>query len=127
MDRHPYNWCIGDGIFLIDHGATFPHKHSDSSISRLNQYAWSILPNAQFPFSEFALQKVELFIRHQDRIIARFRKKELFSHEGQVSTFRERAKVLYHYVMNKKTPRDVSKIRSTKDFKKALKVIDKCT
>jgi len=123
LDRHPFNWYIDDQIYLIDNGATMPHKHSDSKISRRNQYAWQVLPQAKEPFGSLAQKKLKLFMKNKERIINLFYHEKLISDKRQVEKFGERAVVLCHFIKLRKTPRELASVRSSKDFKKVLKVI----
>lgn len=124
LDRHPGNWVIGEQIFLIDNGATMPHKHSDSRISRLNQYAWRILPQAGIPFGDYALKIVNLLESRVEDIIEKFKRKQLITEMGQEVTFRERVQVLIWHVRTKKTPRQLALVRSSQNFKEMLTSIE---
>ena len=125
LDRHPGNWYVGEQIFLIDNGATMPHKHSDSRISRLNQYAWKIFPQARVPFDDHANKIIDRLELSLEEIIKRFHRKNLITEEGQEETYRQRVQVLTWYVRLRKTPLQLAAVRSSQDFKKVLKRIQR--
>ncbi len=121
LDRHPDNWLVKESlIYLIDNGASMPHKHSDSMLTRLNQYIWRLLPHAEIPFTDYAKEVADTLEEEIEDIIEAFYRKKLIADPCQETKFRERAKVLIHFIQSDKTPYELSLIRSTNDFKIAL-------
>ncbi len=123
LDRHPDNWLVKEElIYLIDNGASMPHKHSDRLLTRLNQYIWRLLPHAEIPFTDYAKEVAGTLEAGIEPIIEAFYRKKLIASPYQETKFRERAKVLIHFIRNGKTPYELSLIRSTNDFKKAVEI-----
>lgn len=125
LDRHFGNWLVGESntIYCIDNGFAFPDKHSDSWVSRLNQYIWKILPQAQSPFSENSKRIIRLLKGKKERIIEKLTSKSLIN-ENQKKALEERIAILIHFVENNLTPFDLAQIKSTQDFQKFLHTED---
>lgn len=119
IDRHFGNWFVTENgrIYLFDNGNAFTEKHSDSFISRLNQYTWAILPQAQVPFSKEAQALITKIYSKKESLIATLMEQGQIN-ARQAHTMSERITVLNMY--KDKTSADLAKIKSTKDFQRIL-------
>ena len=119
IDRHYGNFFVlkGKKLICFDNGNAFPEKHSGSWVSKLNQYAWGLLPQAETQFSPEARELIKSLREKQGSMIERL-KQNNFLNEEQEKAMRERIEVLIK--MRKSTPYKLSKIKTDRDIKKIL-------
>lgn len=122
IDRHFANWIvttIKKKVLCFDNGFAMAHKHTDS-VSSLHQYDWKVLPHAKKPFSEDAKVYINRLSAMQEDLIATLKSHDLID-ANQEKTLRERIAVLIKYANEGKTPRELAKVRKTKEIVAALK------
>lgn len=122
LDRHFGNCLMAKKkIYCIDNGYGMSKKHSDSYVSRLNQYIWAILPSAKKHFSAASNQKIQEIKEKMPEIIRLLTQPQgdssvILINEDQKEKLIERVAMLY--AKRDLTIREIAQYKSTKDFEK---------
>ena len=95
IDRHYGNFFVlkGKKLICFDNGNAFPEKHSGSWVSKLNQYAWGLLPQAETQFSPEARELIKSLREKQGSMIERLKQNNFLNEEQEkaISAIAEKA------------------------------------